>query len=282
MTQSVTQLGTRSARTSLAVALIFGLAAWLTMACTAPRHVQADAPLDEAGDGADATTAADEDGDATASDDGADASDESEESDGRTEATGIRFTRADLVDVATYVSDRTGTGFVLGEPSLRTVTLSLYMPHDVTPEQAEEMFLTALESLDIAVYERDGYWLITEPDSRLGGVHGGVDGPGYGLGHADDVQITFDFRAARLDEVTAFLSAISGKQIVMRSDLPDLRLTVQALSPVSRVEAVAILTRALTSERIEIDSDGDVLVLSRERTLRPRGTAEEGGDADVR
>lgn len=229
-------------------AWVLSAVASFLFACTAPGHVEADTPVDDAA---------------------------GEDNDGSAEGTGIRFTRADLVDVATYVSDRTGTGFVLAEPELRTLTLSLYMPNDVTSAQAEDMFLTALESLQIKVFEKDGYWLVT----RRGTSH--IDEMLDGERGTEGADVTFDFRETRLDEVTAFLSAISGERVLIHAEVPKHRVTVQSLTPVTRAEAIDVLLQAIEAQAIEVEQDGDVIVLKHRSRAAAAVRGPDGGDDDT-
>lgn len=159
---------------------------------------------------------------------------------------GAHFTRADLVDVATWVADRSGTGFVLADASLRGLSLSLYVPAPASAEQVRAMFLLALDANGIEAVQQQGFWLIRRKAAGSGAA-----------------EVSIDFRRADLEEVVAFLSQVGDRRFIVTSDVPRRPLTIQAQRPVSSEAALELVLSALEAEGIAIEHarDGSTIIL---------------------
>lgn len=175
------------------------------------------------------------------------------------ESKAVRFPRADLVDVAIYVSERVGKGFVLANPELRTLPITLYIPGEPSPEVLQQVFMGALQAQGLGAIEADGYWIITfTNESRLG----------------DPESVTLDFRETPLSEATAFMSRATGKQFII-DGVEDHRLTLQALRPIERSVAFGLFLKSLETARLDVQQDGDVVI------IQAKPGAGEGGSYGV-
>ena len=173
----------------------------------------------------------------------------------RQEQTGVRFLRADLVDVAAFVADRVDKGFVLTDPSLRTLPLTMYQPGETSAEQLEEMFLVLLESHGLSVVDRNGYWIISRSNEmmRVRAAGGEVSTEG---------TVVLDFRQAPLSDATGFISQATGKRFIVTGGAGARPTTIQALQPISPADAYALFITALRADGLRVDENGDTITIT--------------------
>jgi len=181
------------------------------------------------------------------------------------ESKAVRFPRADLVDVAIYVSERVGKGFVLANPELRTLPITLYIPGEPSTEVLEKVFMGALQAQGLGAIEQDGYWVITfTSESRLG----------------DPESVTLDFRETPLSEATAFMSRATGKQFII-DGVANHRVTLQALRPVERTAAFDLFIKSLETAGLSVQQEGEVVVIQAPRGGQTSGSSEGGSGYGV-
>src|SRR5690606_24368260 len=119
---------------------------------------------------------------------------------------GVRFARADLVDVAMYVGEVTNKGFVLAAPELRTLSISMYAPGNPSPEQIEAMFLIALEAYGLQAIDQGDFWLIGPATQGEG-------------------TVMLDLRDATMTLATDVLTGVTGRNFVISDEANDYHVT---------------------------------------------------------
>jgi hypothetical protein len=158
------------------------------------------------------------------------------------ERPGFRFQRADLIDVAGFVAERTESAFVLAQPEWRGLSLSLYSAVDVEAAVLVAMFETALQGVGLRLIEQEGFWLIdqtpqtTQPSGlRLSGE-----------------LIIIDGDALSVAELCGLLSERLSKTYVLPGTWPSRTLSLKALSGISPAALHALLLESARAQGCEV------------------------------
>ncbi|RMG19144.1 MAG: type II secretion system protein GspD [Deltaproteobacteria bacterium] len=149
----------------------------------------------------------------------------------------LDFDRADIVEVVKAISDMTGRNFILPDNIRGKITI--LSPTAVSPDEAYNAFLAALEANNLAVYPVGKFLkILPKKDGQRVNIPTITDPDGYVPWNEQLVTRLFRLKHVEADQVTSILKALVSRDGEVQVFPPDLLIITDVGLNIRRMEKI--------------------------------------------